>query len=117
MDFRYAGSRCREYTALTDTPANRKRLEKALAKIESEIAGGTFDYAKTFPGSKVPGVAAASAGSPVPGANDPVANVAVSPTPPFAKFAETWFEEHKVEWRRSHIKVLRSTLDGHERPR
>jgi len=116
MDFRYAGSRCREYTALTDTPANRKRLEKALAKIESEIAGGTFDYAKTFPASKVPGVAATSAGSPVPGANDPVANVLVSSTPAFAKFAETWFEEHKVEWRRSHIKVLRSTLDGHLLP-
>ena len=113
MDFRYAGSRCREYTALTDTPANRKRLEKALTKIESEIASGTFDYAKTFPGSKVPGVATAIPSSTAPSPGDSVAGVAINSTPAFAKFAETWFEEHKVEWRRSHIKVLRSTLDGH----
>ena len=33
LDFRYLGQRCREYTALPDTPANRKRLEKALARI------------------------------------------------------------------------------------
>jgi integrase len=116
MDFRYAGSRCREYTALTDTPANRKRLEKALAKIESEIASGTFDYAKTFPGSKAPGVAAASLSSPVPVPSDSAPAAAVASTPSFSAFAEAWFEEHKVEWRRSHIKVLRSTLDGHLLP-
>ena len=33
LDFRYCGQRCREYTALPDTPTNRKRLEKALAKM------------------------------------------------------------------------------------
>ena len=52
LDFRYLGQRCREYTALPDTPVNRKRLEKALAKIEGDIAAGTFDYAATFPGSR-----------------------------------------------------------------
>ena len=52
MDFRYLGKRCREYTALNDTPPNRKRLEKVLAKIEADIAAGTFDYAATFPNSR-----------------------------------------------------------------
>ncbi len=119
MDFRYAGSRCREYTALTDTPANRKRLEKALAKIESDIASGTFDYAKTFPGSKVLGAAALSANSRAADSRDSGVTVAGTSTPAptatplFSLFAEQWFTEHKVEWRRSHIKVLRSTLDGH----
>ena len=28
LDFRHLGKRCREYTALLDTPANRKRVEK-----------------------------------------------------------------------------------------
>ena len=51
FDFRFQGSRCREQTLLQDTPANRKRLQKALATIESEIKAGTFDYAMTFPGS------------------------------------------------------------------
>ena len=52
MDFRFQGQRCREYTALTDTPINRKKLAKVLAKIESEINAGTFVYANYFPNSK-----------------------------------------------------------------
>ena len=52
FDFRFQGQRCREQTLLEDTPANRKRLEKAFATIASEIKAGTFDYAKTFPGSR-----------------------------------------------------------------
>jgi integrase len=59
MDFRHQGQRCREYTALADTPANRKRLEKALAKLEAEIKAGSFDYAATFPGSRAATGAAA----------------------------------------------------------
>ena len=48
MDFRFAGQRLREYTALADTQMNRKRLQKALERIEGEIALGTFDYETTF---------------------------------------------------------------------
>ena len=48
LDFRYAGQRLREYTSLSDTPANRKRLQKALDRIEADIALGSFDYQKTF---------------------------------------------------------------------
>ena len=44
MDFRLNGKRVREYTALPDTPPNRKRLQKALDRIETEIALGSFDY-------------------------------------------------------------------------
>ena len=53
MDFRFQGQRCREYTALTDTPINRKKLAKVLAKIESEINAGTFVYANYFPNVSV----------------------------------------------------------------
>lgn len=52
FDFRYCGHRCREQTALPDTPANRKKLEKILERIELEIKLGTFEYAKFFLGSK-----------------------------------------------------------------
>jgi integrase len=52
MDFRLNGIRCREQTALTDTPANRKKVQKVLERIEAEIATGTFDYPRFFPGSK-----------------------------------------------------------------
>ena len=40
MDFKYHGKRLREQTAMADTPANRKRLQKALDRVESEIADG-----------------------------------------------------------------------------
>jgi integrase len=53
FDFRHRGQRCREQTALEDTPANHKRLQKVLNKIEEDIATGTFDYTKTFPTSKM----------------------------------------------------------------
>ena len=48
LDFKYLGSRLREQTALPDTESNRKRLQKALERIEGEIALGSFDYEKTF---------------------------------------------------------------------
>ena len=45
FDFRYRNKRCREQTALDDTPANRKKLKKVLERIEAEITLGSFDYA------------------------------------------------------------------------
>jgi integrase len=114
MDFRHQGQRCREYTALADTPANRKRLEKALAKLEAEIKAGSFDYAATFPGSRAAtGAAAPDSSSRLVAAQ---AEVVQQPTPTFRTFTATWLAEHQVEWRRSHLKVLNSTLDGHLLP-
>lgn len=52
IDFYFRGQRCREQTALADTPVNRKRLGKVLASIEEEIAQGKFDYRRFFPSSK-----------------------------------------------------------------
>jgi hypothetical protein len=53
MDFSYQGVRCREQTMLPDTQANRKRLEKVLIQISSEITSGTFSYRRHFPNSKL----------------------------------------------------------------
>ena len=124
FDFRFRGQRCREQTMLQDTPANRKRLEKALAKIEADIAAGTFDYSATFPGSRnIP--ARDPAPAPVPGlstlavptsASAAAASAATSPTPTFKDFTATWLTERQIEWRRSHLKVLKCTLDGHLLP-
>ena len=120
MDFRQQGKRCREYTALDDTPANRKRLEKVLAKIEADIEAGTFDYKATFPKSQRESMArATSVKSPVMEAasgNGAMAQEPAPPTPSFRVFTAQWLAEHQVEWRRSHIKVLNSTLDGHLLP-
>src|SRR5690554_2811321 len=52
FDFRYQGKRCREFTLLPDTPANRRKLDKVMQRIENEIAVGVFDYAAYFPNSR-----------------------------------------------------------------
>lgn len=120
LDFRFGGKRRREYTALTDTPANRKRLGKVLAAIESEIAAGTFEYLNYFPNSNAPdtGLDAALPDSMTASVTAATAATAanVAPTPTFVVFATQWFADHEVEWRRSHIKVLRSTIDAHLTP-
>lgn len=129
FEFRFLGVRCREQTLLTDDTSNRKKLEKVLAKIESEIAAGTFVYENYFPNSKAL-KRLAKAASPVvvqtveqtgPSAGVVVDDMAQvqravlapeSKGPLFKDFATTWFDERNIEWRRSHIKSLLSTLNG-----
>lgn len=115
FDFRYQGVRCREYTKLEDTPANRKRIQKVLDKIEHAIATGTFRYADFFPGSKL----AAKFG----GDNTaPTFNVVPkgipsrTDTPLFHTFIEEWFAASLPAWRKSHRATIRSTLDRHLTP-
>lgn len=117
FDFRVAGRRCREQTLLPDTPANRKKLEKALARIEADVEAGTFDYMATFPASRAAAAARQGAREPSPAAASPVGTTATgTATPTFREFTSQWLAEHQVEWRRSHLKVLNSTLDGHLLP-
>lgn len=51
FDFRVGNQRFREQTKLKDTPANRKLTGKVLARLEEQIALGTFNYSEFFPGS------------------------------------------------------------------
>lgn len=115
FDFRYKGVRCREYTVLPDSATNRKKMQKMVDVIEERIAAGTFDYRQFFPSSKN-----AAKFDPV------IANPADNPrhlpepglvpapgkaTPLFQDFAETWYSEKEVEWRRSHKAIIRRELD------
>ena len=40
----------------------------------------------------------------------------VPATPAFRVFIEQWIRDHAVEWRRSHLRTLRSTVDSHLLP-
>ena len=109
MDFRYGGQRLREYTTLPDNPPNRKRLQKALDRIESEIAVGTFDYAKTF--GKPLSTAQAVENADETDA-DPIAQHATNSSgPTFGDFAKTWFDESEITWHRSYRITQRGALD------
>ncbi|MFN7120786.1 MAG: Arm DNA-binding domain-containing protein [Hydrogenophaga sp.] len=111
MDFRHAGQRLREYTSLADNAANRKRLQKALDRVEAEIALGTFDYQKTFgkplPASQPVSEAAADEGTPELQRN-PMSRTG---TPTFKDFADMWFSESEVSWRRSYKVTQRGSID------
>jgi integrase len=121
FDFRVQGVRCREYTALPETTPNRKRLEKILKVIEADIAAGNFDYRRFFPGSRNAAKFDASPEQftivPTAGGHGSPSAPVVANTPCFKDFAETWFSEKEVEWRRSYTGTLRATLERHLIPR
>src|SRR5699024_5760539 len=108
FDFRYQGKRCREYTKLRDTAANRKKMQRVLDKIEAEITLGTFNYTQYFPGSKN-AKRFAQQENPASAKSD----TATDSTPLYKDFAETWFTENRPLWRNSHRATIRSTLDRH----
>lgn len=114
FDFRYAGQRCREYTKLEDTAANRRKMETALKKIESDIALNTFDYARYFPNSAMVERLAGNKRQ----ADESVAS-AVVPTPDtplFRDFVTIWKSEKEVEWRHSYRLAVASMLETHLLP-
>lgn len=128
FDFRYRGQRCREYTKLEDTLANRKKLQKVLDRIELAIQQGCFDYAQYFPGSSMVSKLATGGSTVVPpsvptdqrsmsGSNIPQhGSASPVPLPTFDTFSRTWVAENEVGWRRSHRRTIDDILAGHLRP-
>lgn len=108
FDFRYQNNRCREQTALDDTPANRRKMETILKRIDAEITLGSFEYARYFPGSKN----AQKFGSSVT-----EETVEKGPaTPLFSEFADVWFGEMSALWRKSYSDTITSTLRCYLKP-
>jgi integrase len=101
FDFRFQNRRCREQTALSDTPANRRKLQGLLEKIEAEITLGTFDYARYFPGSPLAKTLAPSQ-----------TQTTAATTPLFRDFSKTWLEEKRIEWRPTHYASVEQTIDS-----
>lgn len=103
MDFYYQNIRCREQTALSDTANNRKKIDVFLKKILNEIDLGTFDYAKTFPGS--PRAKKFSIKSLQQESQILATAYVETPdicTPSFSDFAALWQIEMSPQWKRSH---------------
>lgn len=112
IDFTYRGVRCREQTALPETPQNQKRVQAVIEKIKKAQIEGAFNYRDYFPQSTL-----AKRFDPVA---MPVQSTALEivqvqtqdVTPIFSTFVDQWVAEHSIEWRRSHIRSLMSTLTG-----
>lgn len=99
IDFKYLGQRCREQTALPDTPANRKMLEKLLKNIEAEILLGTFNYSNYFPNSKLAAKFATKQTTLLAGNR-------AGKVPTFTEFANIWLDEMIVSWRTSYSQTV-----------
>ena len=121
FDFQFRDLRCREYSLLVDTPANRRQMEKALARIESEIKLGTFDYGRYFPNSPMSARFNTSAqnGSRITDTGPMPAEPAETRphTPLFRDFAEEWYQEGEIAWKRSYRATIRLTLDKYLIPK
>ena len=107
IDFTHHGVRCREQTALQDGPQNRKRVQGLVDKINMAQKAGAFVYRDFFPDS-----ALASRFDPVVTKVTALATPEPPATPLFGSFANQWVDEHSIEWRRSHIRSLVSTLNS-----
>lgn len=106
LDYRLAGRRHREYTALPDTPENRRRLAKQLKAIEQ--SGPTNG----------PSAQAAPAPYRLQTAGDQPTGVVHPPgsLPTFEEFINNWIKGHAVEWRRSHLRTTKSTVASRLKP-
>lgn len=119
LDFRYKGIRCRELTALTDSKANRTKLEKILKKIEDAISDGTFEYYDYFPNSNMVQkfeVASQIATVKVNEINFQ-SNLTTSTTPLFKDFYKQWLDEFSLDWRRSYKATVEQIINTRLLPR
>lgn len=112
FDFRWAGCRRREQTALDDTPENRKRAERVLRSLTVDIERGNFNYGDYFPNSRAvlevcereEARKALRETTEDLRKDDPA-------TPLFRDFAEIWFIENEVRWRRTTRSTMRMIMD------
>lgn len=116
FDMRWDGKRIRAQTELSDTPENRAKLEPKLRQVNAALKQGTFSLKAYFPELvTVAPVVLRPAESAVHGGLEKVVNSTY--TPPFSTFADQWFGEFKVGWRRTYITTVRGILDQHLLPR
>ncbi len=97
LDFKYQNLRCREQTAMLDTPTNRKKLEKLLQRIDAEILLGSFNYQAYFPESRMLKKLELQ---------QAVIRRHISGVPTFNDFFNIWYSEVEIGWRRSYKSTI-----------
>lgn len=121
LDFYYRGIRCREQTALADTPDNRRRVEALMRQIDREIRHGTFVYTRHFPDSPRAALFdGANSGIVQPRLQRGSCDTAMptgDASPTFGDHAAQWLHEMRPQWRRLHHADVCDILEGHLLPK
>lgn len=112
LDFRWNGRRYREQTEFKDTAANRRKLERLLLQIESEIQLGRFRYEAFFPERHVSEEPVSKQLTELQEALDPN----ILRTPLFKDFIEEWLSETSIGWRRSYLVTIMGNIKKYYLP-
>lgn len=116
LDFTYKGIRCREHTALIDSPSNRKLAEQLMKRIQHQITLGTFEYEKIFPGS--PRAKWFMETEPEVFVNPAAVGQAHTDNiPRFREFVEVWINESQPMWKPSYEETVIGTLNKYLLPK
>lgn len=101
FDLHLYGQRFREGTKLMATPANLKKANATLKKMNAEIDLETFQYRDYFPDSKK-----VAKFETLQRTKDPDRLY-----PFFNDYANEWFDRQKAKWKKSYQSVMRNTLN------
>ena len=117
IDYRVDGQRVRHYTKLVDSGPNRMRLMRVAEAIDAALSEGTpievilaaagliqpTSQPSTSQAAQVPWI------NPVRSSADD-AQLAIT-SPLFCEFAERWYAEFSISWRRTYAKTVRGIVD------
>ena len=117
IDYRDDGVRQRVYTKLEDNQANRAKLQRVADHVDAAVSSGNSVKAVLELAGLLQSLPESRETAAVPVfANRPTAQSGIE-TPMFLTFAEQWFGEFKVGWRKTYITTVRGILDQHLLPR
>ncbi len=121
LDYRIGGQRRRAYVKLADTPENQAHLRRVAKQVDAELTKsgdvdalllklGLIDSTDDDTGIEEPTALLAPVQTRRAVATAVVASLR-DDTPAFSTFAELWFSEFKVGWRKTYITTVRGILD------
>lgn len=117
IDYRQDGARQRFYTSLPDTPGNRDLLLTVAARVDAAVRNGQRAE-EVLEATGLRAGRAMRIQRPAP--MRPVNAIASGEVPKvelLAAFAQQWFSEFKVAWRKTYETTVRGILDQHLLPR
>ena len=127
LDYRIGGQRRRSYVKLADTPENQAHLRRVAKQVDAELSKsgdvdalllklGLIDSTDDDTAIEEP-TAPLVAVQPRRAVAAAVVASLHNETPAFSTFAELWFSEFKVGWRKTYVTTVRGILDKHLIPK